>query len=78
MIISEIQGIGWDLSITRISKKLTKATTKNEKVEKSLKMYNIIKFKTIQYKLKTSGNIIHIIVNYKFLRPVSILRLPKE
>ena len=38
----------------------------------------IIKFKTIRYKLTASGNIIHSILNYKPVRPVSNLRLPKE
>ena len=51
---------------------------KNWNIWKSLKKYNIIKYKTIQYKLKASGNIIHLIVNYKFMRLVSILRLLKN
>ena len=41
-------------------------------------MFNIKNFKTIRYKLTASGNIIHLMVNYKFTRPVSNLRLPKE
>ena len=61
----------------KISYKLTKRTTKTEKFEKKLKMY-IINFKTIRYKLSASGNIIHSVFNYKFMRPVSNLRLPKE
>ena len=77
MLIFEIQGIGRDLSTTRISYKLTKRT-KTEKFEKSLKMYNIITYNTIRYSLTVSGNIIHLMVNYKFTRPVSILQLPKE
>ena len=41
-------------------------------------MYNIINFETIRYKMKASGNINPWILNYKLLRPVSILRLPKD
>ena len=78
MLIFEIQGIGWDLSMTRISYKLMKRTTKSEKFEKSLKMYDIINFQTIRYRLTALCKIFHLIVNYKFTRPVSILRLPKE
>ena len=74
MLFFEIQGIGWDHSMTRISYKLTKRT----KTEKSLNIYNIIIFQTIGYKLTVSGNKIHIIVNYNFMRPVRILRLPKN
>ena len=40
--------------------------------------YNIIKFKTIRYKLTASGKIIHLIPNYKLMRAVSNLRLLKE
>ena len=78
MLIFEIQGIGCDLSMSRIDYKLMKTTTKTEKYEKSLKIYNIINFKYLRCKLTASGNIIYLIVNYKFMRPVSILRLPKE
>ena len=38
----------------------------------------IINFKTIRYKLSALGNTIHSIFNYKLLRPVCKLRLPKE
>ena len=38
----------------------------------------IINFKIIRYKLAASGNINHSILNYKPMRPVSNLRLPKE
>ena len=38
ILIFGIQGIGWDLSMMRISFKLTKRTTKTERFEKSLKM----------------------------------------
>ena len=31
----------------------------------------------IRFKLAASGNIAHSIINYKVMRPVSILRLPK-
>ena len=78
MLIFEIQGNGRDLSITRISYKMTKRTTKTAKFEKSLKMYNIINFKTIRYKLTASGKINHLIGIYKFMRTVSTLRLLKE
>ena len=39
---------------------------------------NIITFKAIRYKPSASGNIIPSIFNYKLMRPVSNLRLPKE
>ena len=74
MLIFEIRGIGWDLSITY---NLTKRT-KTENFEKSLKMYNIIVFKTSSYKLTALGNVTHLIVNYAFMRPVGILGLPKK
>ena len=64
--------------MTRISYKLTKRTTKTEKFEKFLKMFNIIIYKVIGYKLTASGNITHLIVNYKFMIPIRILRLPKN
>ena len=38
----------------------------------------ILNFKTIRCKLRASGNIIHSVFNYQFLRPVSNSRLPKE
>ena len=38
----------------------------------------IINFKTIRYELSGLGIIIHLIFNYKLLRPVSKLRLRKE
>ena len=78
MLVFELQEIGRDHSMMKISYKLTKRTTKTEKFEiKELKMF-IINFKTIHYELSASGNIIHSIVNYKLMRPVSNLRLPKE
>ena len=58
MVIIEIQGIGWDLSMTINSYKLTERTTKTEKFEKSLKMYNIINFKT-----SCSSKIVHLLGN---------------
>ena len=61
----------------KISYNLTKRTTETEKFEKYFKRY-IINFKTIRYKLTASGNIIHSILNYKIMRPVGNLRLPKE
>ena len=80
VLIFKIQGNVWDLSIMRISYKLTKRT-KTEKIEKFLKiliMYNIINFKTFCYKLTNSDKIVYSILNYKLMRPVSILRLPKD
>ena len=62
MLSFEIQEIGWDLSLMKISYNLTKRTTKNEKFEKNFNML-IINFKTIRYKLTASSNIIHSIVN---------------
>ena len=41
-------------------------------------MYIIKSFKIIRYQLTASGNIIHSIRNYKIMRAISILRLPKE
>ena len=38
----------------------------------------MINFKTIRYKKTALGNIIHSTLNYKPMRPVSNLRLPKE
>ena len=35
-------------------------------------------FKIIRYKLTASGNINHSVLNYKPMRPVINLRLPKE
>ena len=64
--------------MTRKSYKMTKWTTKTEKFEKSLNIYNIIIFKTIGYKLTVSGNNIHLIIYCKFMRTVRILRLPKN
>ena len=56
---------------------MTKKPTKTEKFEKYLKMY-IINFKTIRYELTASGNISHSILNYKLMRNVSNLGLPKK
>ena len=81
MLILKKQGIVCDLSMMRKSHKLTKRTTKTEKTNKSFKIlsiYDIIKFKTILYKLTASGNIIYSIFNYKLMRMVNTLRLPKE
>ena len=41
MFIFEINGIGWDLSMMRISYELTKITLKTEKFENLLKTFNI-------------------------------------
>ena len=70
----------WAFSMIR-KNKLTKRTTKTEKNKKSwkiLKIYNIINFETIRYKLTASGNLIHSILNYKLMRVVITVRVPKE
>ena len=77
MLFLEIQKIGRDLSLMKISYNLTERTTKTEKLEKCFKMF-IINFVTIRYKLTASGNINHSTLNYKPMRPVINLRLPKE
>ena len=41
----------------RIRYKLTKKTKKTDKFKISLKMYNIINFETIRYKMTALGNI---------------------
>ena len=77
MLIFGIHGIGWDLSMMLqavISYKLSKKTTKTEKFEKSLKLYNI-NFMTIRHKLTDSCNIINSILKYKVMKTVSILWL---
>ena len=51
---------------------------KFRKVLKTLTKYNITNFKTIRYKLTAPGKIIHLIPNYKLIRPARTLRLPKE
>ena len=63
-----------------ISYNMTKRTTKteNENSLKILKLYKIIKLKIIRYKLSASGKIIHLVFNYNLMRPVRILRLPKN
>ena len=61
----------------KISDNLTKRTTKTENSEKYFKLFSI-NFKTIRYKLTASGNINHSTLNYKPMRPVINLRLPKE
>ena len=43
---------------------------------KNLKMF--LQIKTIRYKPTALGKIIHSIANYKLMRSVSILWLPKE
>ena len=77
MLFLEIHEIRWDLSLMNRSYNLTKRTTKTKTFEKHFNMF-IINFKTIRYKLNASGNIIHSVLNYKPMRPVSNLRLPKE
>ena len=78
MFSFKIQGIGLDLSMMSVKYKLMKRTTNAEKTEKSSKIYNIKNFKTIRYKVTASGNMIHSIFNYKLMRPVNNLRLPKD
>ena len=43
-----------------------------------MKIYDIINFDTTRYKMTASGNIDLWIFNYKLLKPVNILRLPKD
>ena len=74
MLFLEIQEIGWDLSLMKISYNLTKGTIKTEKYFKIF----IINIKTIRYKLTASCDINHSILNFKPMRPVINLRLPKE
>ena len=52
--IFEIQGIGWHLTLMRISYKLSKRPTKTE-FEKFCNLFKIINFMTIRYKSTTSG-----------------------
>ena len=69
-----------DLSLMRISYKLTKTTTKAEKKRKILiifKMYSIKSFESKRYKLTALRKTIQSILNHKLVRPVSILWLPK-
>ena len=73
-----MQQIELDFSMIIISYKLTKKTTKTEKLKKkSLKMY-IVNFETIRYKMTALRNINPWILNYKLLRPVSVLRLSND
>ena len=78
MLIFKIQGIVLELTMMRISYKLTKRTTnwKKREILKILKKFCILHLKTIRYKPTASGKIIHSIVIYKLLRQVSILWLP--
>ena len=76
MLIFEFQGNGRDLAMMRINYKLTK--TKIEIFQKFLKLYIIIKFNYIRCKLTASGKIFNSILNYNLMRPVSLLRQPKE
>ena len=55
-----------------------KRTTKTEKLEKFLEMYNIINVMIIRYKLTAAGNIIYSAFGYKLMRPVRILRLQRR
>ena len=61
----------------KISYNLTKRISKTEKLEKCFKMF-IINSMTIRYKLAASVKINHSILNYKLMRPVISLRLPKK
>ena len=44
----------------------------------NLKPNNIINFKTIRSKLTALSNILHSILSYKLMRPLSVLRLQKQ
>ena len=50
MLFFEIQEIGWDLSLMKISYNFTNVTTKTEKFEIYFKVF-IIYFKTICYEM---------------------------
>ena len=50
---------------------------KTLKFENYLKMFSIINFKTIR-NMTTPGNIVHSTLNFMLMRPVRILRLPKN
>ena len=58
MLFIEIQKIGWDRSLMKISYNLAKRTTETEMFEKYFKTFSI-NFKSIRNKLTASGNIIH-------------------
>ena len=77
MLSLEIQEIGWDRSLKKLSYYLTKRTTKTEKYEKNFNLF-IINFKTIPYTLTASGKVIQSMLNWKPIGSVSNLRLPKE
>ena len=47
---------------------------KNNKNWQLWKMYIIINFTNIRFKLTASGNFIHLVLKYSFKRPVNILR----
>ena len=64
-VVFRIQGIWYDLSMIRISFKLTKTVLKTEKIVNSLKMYDLINFKPIRYRLTTLSNTIYSIIKYK-------------
>ena len=61
--IFELQGIGWDLSMIRISYKLMKVTKKTTKMRKILKTTNPKNDKTICFELTAWNIIIHSILN---------------
>ena len=60
----------------KISYNLTKRTTKAKVGKIFQNVYQ--NFKIIRYKLTASGNINNSILNYKPMKPVINLRLPKE
>ena len=55
----ELHGNKWDLSVMRISYKLTKRTNKPEKFKKILKTNNIISFKVFHYELTALSDFFH-------------------
>ena len=52
---------------------LTKRTTKTKKFEKSIKMCNIKKYKTIRFKLTATDNIIHFNPQLQSYENVSVI-----
>ena len=73
----EIQEIGRDLSMMKVSYKLTKRRKKTKNFKIKLEMY-IVNFRSTRNKLSASGNINHSIFKYKLMRAVSNLWLPEE
>ena len=59
MLVFELNGTEWELSVMRLSYKFAKRTTKSEKSETN----NMKNFRPIRYKLTALTSIIHSILN---------------